>query len=86
MRKRHRFRLVLAGVAVAIVAIGVGSAAVMKEGAATAASCPPGYKLAEANACVSLKHPQSLIELEIRGSSARRARRLAVRARRRRCS
>ncbi len=67
MRKRHRFRLVMAGLAVAIVAIGVGSAAVMKEGAATAASCPPGYKPAAANACVSLKHPESLIELELRG-------------------
>ena len=67
MRKRHRLRLVMAGLAVAIVAIGVGSAAVMKEGAATAASCPPGYKPAAANACVSLKHPESLIELELRG-------------------
>ena len=56
----------MAGLAVAIVAVGVGSAAVMKEGAATAASCPPGYKPAGANHCMSLKHPESLFELEIR--------------------
>lgn len=66
MRKRHRFRLVMAGLAVAIVAVGVGSAAVMKQGAATAASCPPGYRPAGANHCMSLKHPESLLELEIR--------------------
>ena len=66
MRKRHRFRLLAAGLATALVAIAVGSAAVLKEGAATAASCPPGFKAA-ATACVSIKHPESLVELELRG-------------------
>ena len=66
MKKRHRFRLLAAGLATALVAIAVGSAAVMKEGAATAASCPPGFKPA-ATACVSVKHPESLVELELRG-------------------
>ncbi|HEX7254560.1 MAG TPA: hypothetical protein VF236_01400 [Gaiellaceae bacterium] len=67
MRKRHRFRLLVAGLATAIVALGVGSAAVMKEGTATAASCPPGFKPAAAGSCLSLKHPESLVELELRG-------------------
>ena len=65
MTKRHRLRLLGALLAVVVVAIGVGSA----RSDSTAASCPAGYKLEPElpGTCVSLKHPESLIELEIRG-------------------
>ena len=65
MTKRHRLRLLGALLVAVAVAVGVGSARTQS----TAASCPAGYKLEGevAGMCVSLKHPESLIELEIRG-------------------
>jgi hypothetical protein len=65
MSKRHRFRLVGAALVAASAAMAVGSAAVMSETAG--ASCPPGYKQAGTASCISLKHPESVVELEIRG-------------------
>lgn len=65
MRTRHRTRLLALGLAIAAVAIAVGSAGVMKPTAA-AAACPPGYELERHGTCVTLKHPESLLELELR--------------------
>jgi len=66
VRKRHRVRLLAGALTIAAVAIAVGSAGVMRPTAA-AAPCPPGYELERHATCVSLKHPESLLELELRG-------------------
>jgi hypothetical protein len=67
MRKRHRLRLLGVGLAAAAAIVAVGSAGVMSERSAAPASCPAGYKPISGSACVSLKHPESVVELEIRG-------------------
>jgi hypothetical protein len=67
MRKRHRLRLLGVGLAAAAAIVAVGSAGVMSERTAAPATCPAGYKPFAGSACVSLKHPESVLELEIRG-------------------
>jgi hypothetical protein len=67
MRKRHRLRLLGAGLAAAVAIVAVGSAGVLSERTAAPAACPAGYKPVAANSCLSLKHPESVLELEIRG-------------------
>ena len=65
MRKRYRWRLGGAAVVAAAAAIAVGSAAFMSGSAG--AACPPGYKPVGSATCLSVKHPESVVELEIRG-------------------
>ena len=67
MRKRHRLRLLGIGLAAAAVIVAVGSAGVLSERTAAPATCPAGYKPFAGNSCVSLKHPESVLELELRG-------------------
>jgi hypothetical protein len=67
MRKRHRFRLLGIALAAVAITVAVGSARVMTETAAAPAACPAGYKPVSGSSCVSLKHPESVLELEIRG-------------------
>jgi hypothetical protein len=67
MRKRHRLRLLGVGLAAAAAIAAVGSAGVLSEQTAAPATCPAGYKPVSGSACVSLKHPESVLELEIRG-------------------
>ncbi len=67
MRKRHRLRLLGAALAGVAIVAAVASAGAMSERSAAPAACPDGYKPVQGNACLSLKHPESLIELEIRG-------------------
>jgi hypothetical protein len=75
-RMRTSFRLAGMGALLAVAATLVAGAGALRAGSDEALSCPPGYKnAAEQEAgiqvastrCVNMKHPESLIELEIRG-------------------